>query len=149
MELRRTASPILDRYNNTIERVEKKLRTLLNEKDRISRDSAKRMEEDRENSYRLGRALREAENTIRLLEKDNRDLQHTLMVNNRRWEEEYEAVSRDLETLRVKYHTLVASRAKTYDYTCDSPRRTSINKDSGKDRQKSFFQNPQLLDSQK
>jgi hypothetical protein len=36
---------MLDRYNNTIERVERKLRTLLNEKDRISRDSAKKYED--------------------------------------------------------------------------------------------------------
>lgn len=84
---RRNASPILDRYNNTIERVERKLRTLLNEKDRISKDSGKRYEDDREHSSgRLAGVLREAQNTIRLLETDNRELQHTLAVNNRRWE---------------------------------------------------------------
>jgi hypothetical protein len=62
----------------------------------------------------MAAALREAQNAVRLLETDNRELQHTLMINNRRWEEEYEAVSRELEAMRMKYHTMMAARSKTY-----------------------------------
>lgn len=104
-------SPVLDEYNRTITKLEDKLHKLTQEKDRQSRDSSRlrtaMLEKDRQSkasldrldnelrrSRRMENELIDALKSIQRLEADNLGLKNTLASNDRRWQEEYNALHR-------------------------------------------------------